>query len=70
MCIECKTLQDYVPSGAMFLNNEEKKSGCDMIPKFDSEERESEDSVTATIAGTEIVSSSQACKDAIDCEQG
>ena len=48
------------------VNTEEKKCGRDTIPKLDSEERESKDSVTVAITGTEIVSSSQVCKDMSD----
>ena len=68
MCIECETVEDYVPSGIKFLNTEEKKCGRDTIHKLDSEERESEDSVTVVNTGTEIISSSQACKDVSNCK--
>ena len=72
MCIEYETVEHYVPSGDMFIlqvdtvNTDEKKCGRDTIPKLDLEERESKDSVTVAITGTEIVSSSQVCKDMSD----
>ena len=68
MCIECKAVEHYVPSSIQFLKTKEKKWDCGTIPKLDSEESDSEDSVTMTITGTEIISSSQPCKDVSDCK--
>ena len=64
MCIECETVEHYVPIGDMFILQVD--TVHDTIHEVDSEERESDDSSTVASTGTEIDSSPQACNDVSD----